>query len=139
MDDLGENEMNRIDNIIMKLFLVVALIWLLLIMCIPTIHAASVNISWNATPDQDVSGYEIYYGNATGTYGAPVIINGAGVTSYVLALPTPMVGENLFVALKAFDLSGNKSPYSAEASCYLPDMTAPSAPKNIVIVITAGQ
>ena len=118
----------------MKKFIMFVII-LLCILASTSAYAATVVVTWTANTEPDVVAYEIYYGNATGVYGDPVIATGRATTTCTMTIPNPPVGQTFFFALKAVDAGGLKSGYSVEASCYIPDTTAPSAPKGITIIV----
>lgn len=98
-------------------------------------QAADVQISWTANTESDMAGYEVFYGTQSGVYGAPVVIQDKSATSYLLTLPAPTMGQVFYFALRAFDTSGNRSGYSTEASAFIPDVSAPGAPKGLLIVV----
>jgi len=72
----------------------------------------AVYLSWDATTDSDLEGYNIYYGTATGVYGAPVTIG--VLETYTLSGLTN--GTEYFIALTAVDITGNESAYSLEVT-----------------------
>jgi hypothetical protein len=85
--------------------------------------AAAVNVSWNANTESDLAGYIIYYGTQSGNYAAAV--DAGKVTSYRFNdVPT---GRTYYVAVSAYDTSGNESDLSSEASVYVSAATAPVA------------
>lgn len=81
-------------------------------------------LSWNPNTETDLSGYKVYYGIASGIY--TKVVDVGKVTSYVA---TGNIPQNSFVALTAYDLSGNESAYSAE-SFFDKDTTAPAVVGN---------
>ncbi len=93
-----------------KLVPTLALIALALVL--PTLSfAGSATISWKANTESDLSGYRVYYGTATRSYGPPVPVG--KVTQYTLANLTD--GKTYYFGVTALDYSGNESGYSAEA------------------------
>jgi hypothetical protein len=80
----------------------------LLFLCLSSASAVVVNLAWD--PSADASGYKIYYGKTSRTYGKPIDVGGA--TSYPLDLP---MGK-WYIALTAYDASGNESDFSDEVS-----------------------
>jgi len=98
-----------------------------LALVLPTLSfAGSATISWKANTESDLSGYRIYYGTASRSYGPPVA---AGkVTQYTLANLTD--GKTYYFGVTAFDFSGNESGYSAEAKKTITATTStiPSTP-----------
>lgn len=105
----------------------------LLIMLLPiNAIAAGVLVNWNANTEDDLAGYKVYYRTAASQYGSPVDVG--NVTSHEIAdLGT---GSTYYVAVTAYDTSGNESGYSEEASAFIPtpDTTAPAGS----VVINGG-
>lgn len=72
-----------------------------------------VNFAWNANTEQDIAGYKIYAGTATGTYdmtGSPRDVG--NVTSGYFVVKT--YGQPLYFALTAYNTSQQESGFSAE-------------------------
>ncbi|MDH4028308.1 MAG: fibronectin type III domain-containing protein [Nitrospirota bacterium] len=94
------------------------------------IFAADISLSWDppvtnedGTPLNDLEGYNIYYGTASGSY--PQKITVGNVTTYqVTGLAS---GSTYCFAITAYDTSGNESLYSNEicTTIQTPDTTAP--------------
>ena len=80
--------------------------------------AASLEVSWDPNTEPDLAGYAIFYGTAPGDYGRPVMVSATalqpsgGRLHYVLSGLEPYT--TYFVALKAYDTSGNLSGFSNE-------------------------
>lgn len=73
--------------------------------------AGSATLHWQSNNEPDLSGYRIYYGTASRSYG-PYIPVGKTVNTYVL---NGLNEEKIyFFALTAVDTAGNESGYSAE-------------------------
>jgi hypothetical protein len=72
---------------------------------------ASVSLAWDASPSPNITGYKVYYGNASRSYGTPVTIG--NVLTYTVTGLTP---NTWYFAVTAFDNSGNESGYSNEVS-----------------------
>jgi fibronectin type 3 domain-containing protein len=87
-------------------------------------YAASIGVSWNANTEPDLAGYKIYCGDQSRTYGSGIDVG--RVTSYQVS--NVESGRTYYVAVTAYDSSGNESGYSAEASVNIPlvDMTPPT-------------
>jgi len=79
-------------------------------------YAATVRISWNNNSEPDLDGYIVYYGTASGSYDEFIDV---GLTTSVdvtdLTAATPY-----FVAVTAYDTSGNESDFSSEAYIFIP-------------------
>ncbi len=90
----------------------------LYLLCIPgVVLASSLQISWNPNTETDLSGYKIYYGNASGVYTS--YINVRNNTS--VAIGGFFEGRTYYIAVTAYDYSGNESGYSQEVSVSIPE------------------
>ena len=69
------------------------------------------NLTWTASTDTNVTGYNIYYGGASGQYTNTFSIG--AVTSVTVSNLAD--GVPYFFSAKAYDASGNESPFSNEA------------------------
>jgi len=67
-------------------------------------------LAWNANSEGDLAGYKVYYGTASGMYGAPIDV-GNVTTATILNLTT---GLWYYFAVSAYDTSGNEGPKSDE-------------------------
>ena len=84
--------------------------------------AGSASLSWQPNSESDLTGYRVYYGAASRTYGPPISVNqGSSYTVNDL-----QEGDTFFFAVTAVDSSGNESGYSNEVSKTIPQAT-PSA------------
>ena len=97
-------------------------------------RAATVQVTWNPNTEEDLAGYRLYYGAASGQYGEPVDVG--NVTGHVMEI-TPEYGATYYFALTAYDTSGNESGYSDEATCFVPDSGAPEKPTGLRAIIQA--
>jgi hypothetical protein len=79
----------------------------------------NINLNWQANSEPDLSGYKVYYGNSSRSYG-PSIPTG-NVTNYTIDNLEP--GNTYYLAVAALDSAGNESGYSAEVVETIP--TAP--------------
>ena len=98
------------------------------------LQAAVVDVSWNANTEADLAGYKLYYGTDSGVYGLPVDVG--KVTSYSVTV-NPKVTTTYYVTLTAYDMSGNESPKSDEASITVTvaGTTPPAKPTGLKMVI----
>lgn len=100
-----------------------------------SLFATSIQVTWNANTDTDLSGYKLYYGTTTsGSYTS--VVDVGKVTTYNITNPT--TGVTYYVALTAYDTSGNESDKSSEVSAYvpIPDTTAPAIPTKPTAVVS---
>jgi hypothetical protein len=73
--------------------------------------AADVSLAWDASVSTGVTGYKVYIGTASGTYGTPTNL---GIqTAYTV---TGLSSGTYYFAVTAFDASGNESGFSNEVS-----------------------
>ena len=78
--------------------------------------AQSVQLAWAASPEQDVTGYNIYYGGASGDYTNQVSLgNVSGVTIAGL-----VEGATYYFAVTAVDVFSLESIFSNEAAYVVP-------------------
>jgi fibronectin type 3 domain-containing protein len=76
-------------------------------------------LSWEANAEDDVIGYEVYYGPEPDTYSGSY--NATNLTSF--RLPQEPSPQTAYMAVSAYDSSGNSSPLSEEVRLwfvYLP-------------------
>ena len=108
---------------------------IVIIMLLPAIaFAATIQVNWNPNTEEDLAGYRLYVGTASGQYGEPVDVG--NVTGHVMEI-TPEYGATYYFALTAYDTSGNESGYSAEATCFIPDGVKPEKPTGLRAIIQA--
>ena len=111
---------------------------------------AAITLNWtppstntNGTPLTDLAGYNVYYGTSSGNYTAK--FNAGNVTSYTF---TNLAAGTYYIAVTAYDTSGNQSVYSNEvvhtqlgtADTTLPtvaEFAVPSASTSLTIPITS--
>lgn len=77
------------------------------------VQAATLTVTWDANTEPDLAGYKVYYGTASGAYGAPVFVD-AQATSCQLANLDACT--TYYIAVTAFDTSANESAFSQETS-----------------------
>lgn len=81
--------------------------------------AKEIVLAWNESlgeggqPNQNVVGYKIYYGNASGQYSSVVTVN------KVASAPISLIPGGYYFAITAFDAAGNESGYSEEINTIL--------------------
>jgi hypothetical protein len=102
----------------------VLLITVLFLMSVSFAHAADVTLAWDANTDPRVTGYKLYYGTTTRTYG-PGVATGK-VTQFTLTGVAE--GQNVFFAVTAVAAAENlESVYSIELPCWtvIPSVVGP--------------
>jgi hypothetical protein len=100
-----------------KIFILVLLLFSSILS--DTVSAADVTLAWDANTDASVTGYKLYYGNSTRSYGTP--INVGKVTQYKI---TGISNTNLFWAVTAYSAIA-ESAYSVELPTFtlIPSIT----------------
>lgn len=96
-----------------------------------TSFAAALLVSWNANSEADLAGYKLYYGTEQANYTESVDVGSA--TSYIVENLTE--GQTYYFVLTAYDLSGNESAPSDEASATVigPQTIATASPQGVTI------
>lgn len=84
------------------------------------VATGSATLSWSAptqrtdgTPLTDLAGYKIHFGTTSGSYPNQVVINNAGITTYVVENLSP---GTYYFSISSFDATGAESRYSNPAS-----------------------
>lgn len=117
---------------------IVVLLLSLLLTTVPAAMAADVTLSWIANTESDLAGYKIYQSTISGQYGAPVATVGK-ITTQTLTLPTLTVDQTYFWTITAYDLAGNESGKSAEASKFIAGVPAVTKPGTPVLTVAAKE
>lgn len=73
--------------------------------------AINASLSWDANTESDLSGYKIYFGMASGSYGNPVDVG--NTTSHTFS---DLADGTYYFTVTALDTSGNESLFSNEVS-----------------------
>lgn len=106
----------RRQNLIFTILYMLVILFVLACLTASYTYAGSVDLAWTASISPDVTGYKVYYGLASGSYGEPVIIG--NVTSYTVM--DLNAGTQYFFAVTAFDDMGNESGFSNEVFATIP-------------------
>jgi len=80
--------------------------------------------SWSPNTEPDLLGYRVYAGSTAGVYDSFVDVG--KLTLYTL--DKLIVGNEYFVAVTAYDTSGNESGYSVEVVAKAKDIVYPRIP-----------
>ena len=76
--------------------------------------AGHLDLAWHPNSEPDLAGYKIYYGTSSGDYSNWIAVGRA--TSFRI---TGLSDDTeYFLALTAYDTSGNESDFSGEVSAY---------------------
>ena len=89
---------------------------LALALCPAARSAQSASLSWDASPDLTVAGYNIYFGGASGVY-TNMIAVGNQLSAVISGMDE---GGTYYFVLTAFDALGLESIYSNEATYFVP-------------------
>jgi hypothetical protein len=76
--------------------------------------AGTATLTWNASTESDLTGYKVYRGTGSGTYGAPLATLPKTTTNYTAT--GLQNGTTYFFVITAYDSAGNESTYSNEVS-----------------------
>lgn len=80
-----------------------------LLFCANHALAIDVKLAWDANTETNLSGYKVYYGTSSRTYGTP--INAGNVTTYTV---TNLSNGTYYFAVTAYNTTGQESGYSNE-------------------------
>jgi len=87
-------------------------LWALLF-CVSA-YAADVPLVWDPNSETDLAGYKVYWGTASGVYGAPVTLPGTpSAPTYTVSNLTP---GTYYFAVTAYNTAGLESGFSNEVS-----------------------
>jgi hypothetical protein len=78
--------------------------------------AATVSLSWNPSSGTNTTGYNIYYGTASGNYTNRVTVGNVSA----ITISNLTAGTTYYFAATAFDAGGDESIYSNEAMFIVP-------------------
>jgi Fibronectin type III domain/Dockerin type I domain len=89
-----------------------AVVFIILMLLFPTVaQAGDVALKWNSNSESDLGGYKIYFGTASRTYRAPVVVGKQ--TSYTLS---QLPAGKYYFAVTAYNAAGLESAFSNEVS-----------------------
>lgn len=95
----------------------------------PAFSASSIQLSWDASPEPDLMGYNVYMGTSQGSYHTTK--NTGPNPSYVFQnLPQ---GITYYFTVTAYDQTNNESLPSEEVSVKIPDIIMPTTPGNLTL------
>jgi len=87
----------------------------------PAAVAGSASLAWDPNGEEDLAGYQLYYGQSSGSYQFTVDVGNQ--TTHTLSGLTD--GQTYYFAVTAYDTSGNESNFSNEVSITLPGTGPP--------------
>jgi uncharacterized protein YjdB len=96
--------------------------------------AGSLTLAWDPSPEADIAGYLVFYGTASGAYTNSIDVG--NVTAFAVAGLT--VGQQYFLAVRAYNVSGLQSALSAEASAIVPSGIVPAVVARVTVSPTTA-
>jgi fibronectin type 3 domain-containing protein len=115
-------------------FILAAMISLILFNLLPHTWAGQAVLSWDLNAEEDLAGYNVYYGTSSSNY---TNVANVGLTGTPSApehtINNLFEGNTYYFAVSAYDTSGNESVYSNEVSKTIAaiDTTAPTIPSGL--------
>jgi hypothetical protein len=88
------------------------------LVCLEKTDASNLILSWSASANASVTGYDIYYGTNSGNY--PYLLNAGNTNLVTIANLSP--GVTYYFAATAYDAEGDQSTLSSEISYLVPGM-----------------
>jgi hypothetical protein len=100
--------------------------------CLPAVSVAqSFTVAWDHSPDPAAIGYTVYVGNQSGVYSVSSFDVGRALSA-IINVPTY---GTYYVALKSYDINGNRGAFSSEVS---KTVEAPAPPPTPTGCVTGG-
>ncbi len=94
--------------------------------------AADVTLAWDASPQPEVTGYNLYYGTAPGQYSNYVVCGNVTICTV-----TSLAAGTYYFAVTAYDASGGQSGFSNEVSTIIQAGTDSQPPVITSVTSTA--
>ena len=95
----------------------------------PAFPASSIQLSWDANPEPDLMGYNVYMGTSQGSYNTTK--NAGPNPSYVFQNLSQ--GITYYFTVTAYDQTKNESLPSEEVSVKIADIITPTTPGNLTL------
>jgi len=99
-------------------------LFLFLLLFAQSVFAGQANLAWDASSSSGVAGYNVYYGQTSGTYSSKLSV--PNQTSYTV--PNLTDGQTYYFTVTARDSSGTESARSNELKFTVPTPTSTGAP-----------
>jgi fibronectin type 3 domain-containing protein len=100
----------------------------------PAFSASSIQLSWDANPEPDLMGYNVYMGTSKGSYN--ITRNTGPNPSYLF--PNLPQGITYYFTVTAYDQTNNESLPSEEVSVKITDIITPTTPGNLMLNSTSN-
>jgi len=105
----------------------------LALMVLPVVaHSAVVTLAWDANTEDDIKGYEIYYGTASRNYSDSIKVGNTTQTT----ISNVQEGQTYYFTATAYDFGDNESAFSEELVYTIPIQT--NEPEAHTISASAG-
>lgn len=108
--DKKQHKYIKLSLISARLSLFIVLAALFLFPLAETAHSATVTLAWDPNPEPTVAGYQLYVGTSPGYYTSSVDV----AASTRATISSLIEGVTYYMAVAAYDTSGNQSGYSNE-------------------------
>lgn len=92
------------------------------------------HLTWDANTEADLAGYKVYFGTASGKYGAPIDAGKTATPSAPSFNVDLLQDGTYYFAVTAYDTAGNESGYSVEVVKVV-DTTAPKTPTGLKVLL----
>lgn len=113
----------RLFSVFKSIFFLQVTVAVLVLVLNASAFAANAILSWDSNLESDLSGYKVYFGPSSGSYGTPIDVG--NVTSYTIS---GLSNGTHYFAVTALDTSGNESGFSSEVSkTFSTDDTSPGS------------
>jgi hypothetical protein len=89
-----------------------------------------IKLAWSTNIESDLAGYKVYSGLNSGNYDQAADVG--DVTEFTLSGLEK--GTVYYIAISAYDTSGNESGLSLEVNAVARDLSVPSAPANLKVI-----
>ena len=109
-NQLKNKKLKRFSVFLSLPIVLVVMAGLLLSPLAETAHSATVTLAWDPNPEPTVAGYRLHYGTLSGAY-TNIVDVAASTRATISAL---LEGVTYYMAVTAYDTSGNQSGYSDE-------------------------
>lgn len=107
---LINKKLNRFSALLSLPIIFVVMASLFLPSLTATAHSATVTLAWDPNPEPAVAGYRLYIGTSSGYYTSSVDV----AASTRATISSLIEGITYYMAVTAYDTSGNQSGYSDE-------------------------
>jgi len=115
------NKLNRVSALLFLPIALAVMVGLFHPSLASTAHSATVTLAWDPNPEPSVAGYRLYLGTSPGYYTSSVDV----AASTQATISSLIEGVTYYMAVTAYDTSGNQSGYSNEIVYTVPGGAVP--------------